>query len=99
MKSGIPRTLPELEHEILGYLLRNPAGEDSIEGIVEWWLLEQRLVQAHQEVRQALAALHTRGFVEERTAPGGTTIYRLRPDLRAAAGQPPPLQPAVGSPT
>ncbi len=85
MNAGAPRSLPELEREILGYLLRNPSGEDSIDGIVEWWLLEQRIMQATQEVREALAALRERGFVEARTSRGGVTVYRLNVQQRTEA--------------
>lgn len=85
MDTGDPSPLPELEREILGYLLRNPSGEDSIEGIAEWWLLEQRIVQARQEVRNALAALQDRGYVESRTVGGGVRVYRLNQVRKNAA--------------
>ena len=83
--SGDSSSLPELEREILGYLLRNPSGEDSIEGIAEWWLLEQRIMQARQEVRQALVDLQKRGYVESRTVRGGVTVYRLNRDRKGLA--------------
>lgn len=85
VETGDPSSLPELEREILGYLLRNPSGEDSIEGIAEWWLLEQRIMQARQEVRQALVALQKRGYVESRTVRGGVTVYRLNRDRNGPA--------------
>ena len=85
MQPGAPQTLAKLEREILGYLLRNPAGEDSIEGIVEWWLLEQRTMEANQNVRQALAALRERGFVEARNVTGGRTVYGLSAEHRREA--------------
>jgi len=83
--TGDPSPLPELEREILGYLLRNPSGEDSIEGIAEWWLLEQRIMQARQEVRNALADLQERGYVESRTVRGGVRVYRLNQARKNAA--------------
>ncbi len=84
MQPNGPQSLAGLEREILGYLLRNPSGEDSIEGIVEWWLLEQRIMQANQEVRQALAVLRQHGFIEARTV-AGRTVYRLNTGNRKAA--------------
>jgi hypothetical protein len=77
--------LAELELDILGYLLRHPLGEDSIEGIVEWWLLEQRIMQANREVQQALAALRRRGFVVSRTIADGRTLYHLNARSRRQA--------------
>lgn len=85
------RPTPALTSEILSYLLRNPAAEDTLEGIVEWWLVEERLFQATHQVRGALATLHEQGFVSSRTLADGRVLYRLDPeresDAKAALSQ------------
>src|SRR5258706_16211837 len=50
-------------YEILEYLLRNPDAGDTIEGIVEWWLLEQRIVHALEATRKSLDELVARDLL------------------------------------
>jgi hypothetical protein len=64
-------------YEILEYLLRNPDAGDSIEGIVDWWLLEQRIVRAIEETQKSLDELVARGLLRARHALDGRTHYRL----------------------
>lgn len=78
-------SLPNLATEILQYLLRHPSAEDTIEGIVHWWLVEQRLIQALSQVRTALSQLHHQGFVASRTLADGRVLYRLEPTRQQEA--------------
>lgn len=52
-----------LAGEILDYLIRHPQAKDTVEGITEWWLLEQRIKNALIEVKAALNELVAKGFV------------------------------------
>lgn len=68
---------PALEREILDYLIRHPDAQDTIEGIVDWWLLEQRMRTVQSEVRRALVELEQRGFVVSSASPDGRLIFRF----------------------
>ena len=52
MKSESP-----IERQIVDYLAANPAAQDTLRGIVEWWLLKQEIAQTTAEVEAALAEL------------------------------------------
>jgi hypothetical protein len=63
--------------QILRYLKTYPNAQDTVEGIAEWWLLEERIRYMITEVKQALAELVARGMVLERTGRDGRAHYRL----------------------
>jgi hypothetical protein len=44
----------ELTHALLSYLFDNAAAHDTLEGIVEWWLLDRRVRYNTTEVEQVL---------------------------------------------
>ena len=43
--------------EILDFLARHPDAEDTLEGIVQWWLQERRVVETVRRVRRLLDEL------------------------------------------
>lgn len=61
---------------ILGYLLDNPDAGDTFEGIVEWWLLHQRIRFETRTVSEAVAKLIADGLIVEQEGPDSRTIYR-----------------------
>ena len=63
--------------EILAYLTERPKAQDTLEGIVEWWLLEQRIKRETTRVKEALAELVARGFVLEERRREGRLHYRM----------------------
>lgn len=63
-------------HDILAYLLENPDAGDTLDGIVEWWLLSQRIGFEIQTVSQALDKLVADGLIVEQKAAGSRVIYR-----------------------
>jgi len=46
-----------ITREILSYLLAHSKAEDTIEGIVDWWLLEERIRRRTIEVQKVLDKL------------------------------------------
>jgi hypothetical protein len=80
-----------MAHEILGYLLENPNAQDSIEGIVEWWLLERSIRRGTAKVKEALAKLVAQGLVLEHRGRDSRTHYRInrrqRGEIRALLRQ------------
>jgi hypothetical protein len=69
--------------EILSYLLKNPEANDTITGIVEWWLLERRIEQCLSEVNEALVELVASGLVLAHQGADGQTHYRVNRKKRA----------------
>jgi hypothetical protein len=60
---------------ILAYLCQNPEAEDTVEGIVEWWLLEEEIKRRTADVKQALDELGGKGLLVERKGPDGRSRY------------------------
>jgi hypothetical protein len=63
--------------ELLGYLARNPDAQDTLEGILEWWLLEEKIRRRAFEVKEALAELVKSGLLRERKGKDERTHYRV----------------------
>ena len=61
----------------MDYLNRRPAAQDTFQGIVEWWLLEQRVRCVVADTREALAELVARGLVLVREGPDGQSYYEV----------------------
>jgi DNA-binding transcriptional ArsR family regulator len=54
----------------------NPLAQDTLEGIVEWWLLQQELKRSSTLIQRALEILTREGLVIELKELGGT-YYRI----------------------
>ena len=67
----------QIAHEILGYLVKHPRAQDTFEGILDWWLLEEKIERRRAEVRMALAELVTDGFLLEGEGKDARTHYRV----------------------
>lgn len=63
--------------EILAYLVDYPKAQDTLEGIIEWWLLERRIKYEAARVKDALTALVANGMILERKGPDSQTYYRI----------------------
>ena len=63
-------------HEILTYLAEYPDSNDTLEGIVEWWLLERRIENQTAKVKEALAELVAKGLLIEKER-DGRIHYRI----------------------
>jgi hypothetical protein len=56
---------PEVAKEILSYFLRHPNAADSLEGIAEWRILEEKVRRSVEETKKALDWLVRKGFLQE----------------------------------
>ena len=63
--------------EILAYLADHPRAQDTVEGIVEGWLLEQRIKRETRHVKSAVEQLVTAGFITAREGAAGRVYYRV----------------------
>jgi hypothetical protein len=69
-----------LANEVLAYLLEHPQAQDTMEGIAEWWLLEQRIRYAVADVEATLRELVGNEFLVARQWRDGRTYYGLNRD-------------------
>jgi hypothetical protein len=67
----------QIAYEILAYLSNNPDAQDTIEGIVEWWLLAQHIERQVAKVKSALTDLVGRGLILEKKNADSLIYYRL----------------------
>lgn len=61
---------------ILAYLLDNPDACDTFDGIMEWWLLQQRVRFETRTVSEAVAKLVADGLIVEQKGADSRTIYK-----------------------
>lgn len=69
-----------VEQLILAYLTRNPTAEDTVDGILQWWLVQQEICFRMQEVETALVELTGRGLVTQRVGEDFRVRYRINPN-------------------
>jgi hypothetical protein len=65
-------------------LAEHPDSQDTLEGIVEWWLLEREIKHQTALVREALAELVEGGLVVERRRADARSSYQIN---RARLGE------------
>jgi hypothetical protein len=66
-----------LSSEILSYLIEHKDAQDTLEGIAEWWLLEQSIKIRTSEVKAALEDLVNKKLVLEHKGKDSRTHYRI----------------------
>ena len=76
---GTPDKSP-LIYEILAYLVEHPEAQDTLTGIVEWWLLERHIARQVTHVKAALAELVAQGLIHERTGSDAHVRYCINQD-------------------
>ena len=67
----------QIAYEILSYLVENPDAQDTLEGIIEWWLLEQQIKQETAKVKEVVEELIVRGLLLEDKDSNSRTRYRI----------------------
>lgn len=93
MRSDPTREQREACYHILAYLMDNPDAGDTFEGIVEWWLLHQRIKFETNTVSQAVTKLVAEGLIVEEKRRDSRSVYRVRPyahnvqDIQAMLGR------------
>lgn len=71
---------PDICAKVMAYLSGHPDAQDTIEGIVQWWLLEQTIEQQTAVVKEAIAELVEKGLVEVSVGPDSRKSYRVKPN-------------------
>ena len=67
----------QIGNEILAYLVDHPKAQDTLEGIVEWWLLEREIKFETARVKEALSDLVARGLILEKKGSNSQSHYRI----------------------
>jgi DNA-binding transcriptional ArsR family regulator len=62
---------------ILRYLSKNPNAKDTIQGIAEWWILNERIDQTIDEIDKALDYLVSENLIRKRNYQGQNTYYEI----------------------
>ncbi len=68
---------PDIARRVLEYLVANPHAQDTLEGIVEWWLLDRFTKSNVARVKKALDELVMAGLVLERVGNDSRTYYKI----------------------
>ena len=76
--SADPR-LPSPAPEILDYLARHPEAQDTIDGILHWWVLDACVRKWAPKIAKTVAQLVEQGFLEEKRSADGKVFYRVSP--------------------
>jgi hypothetical protein len=58
--------LPSPAPEILDYLARHPDAEDTIDGILHWWVLDACLQKWAPKIAKTVEQLVEQGFLEQK---------------------------------
>ena len=67
----------QIGYQILAYLVEHPEAQDTVEGIVEWWLLERQIKFQTARVKEALFELVCNGLILEKKGSDLQTHYRI----------------------
>jgi hypothetical protein len=65
---------------ILDYLIRNPQSQDTIDGIIQWWLLTAGLTCEKSVVQEVVDDLVGDSLLVARNLSGAATLYCLNHD-------------------
>ncbi len=65
-----------IAHEILAYLMDHPDAQDTLDGVVQWWLLERKIKNQADLAKEALAELVHKAWVLE-VSVGDSCTYRM----------------------
>jgi hypothetical protein len=85
--------LPSPAPEILDYLARQPGAQDTIDGILHWWVLDSCIRSWAPKIAKTVAQLVERGFLEEKRSSDGKIFYHVSPHYFSSLQQRPPPAP------
>ncbi|MFC5526864.1 hypothetical protein ACFPPA_14075 [Rhodanobacter ginsengisoli] len=73
----------EIEYSVLEYLYRHPQAADTLRGIVDWWLPQQRYESDSLRIEHVLGRLVAQGRLHCDRLPGGEVLYALDEHTRS----------------
>lgn len=66
-----------IERAILDYLIDHPHAQDTLSGIVDWWVMESYIKWSTEEARKVIDDLVGRGLLIEEEGVAGEPRFRL----------------------
>lgn len=76
--------LPSPAPEILDYLTRHPDAQDTLDGILQWWVLDSCLRRWAPRIEESVTQLVALGFLEREQSGSGQIYFRLNPAQRSS---------------
>jgi len=70
-------TETDIARDVLAYLSEHPLARDTLEGVVEWWLLQQHVQRWTPRVEAVLAQLVSEGLLLEHNDQDERSHYQL----------------------
>lgn len=67
----------EIALDVLSYLTKNSEAGDTLEGIVEWWLLDRRIRHGSAEVKEAIEELAAKDLIRAHKRRDTKVHYRI----------------------
>jgi len=83
-------SLPSPAPEILDYLASHPEAQDTLDGILHWWLLETSIRKWAPRIAETVAQLVEQGFLEQSRSADGNVFYHVSPNYLATLQLRPP---------
>ena len=69
----------EIARAILGYLARNPQAQDTLPGIIEWWLLDHQIRTRTAEIKRVVDDLVSEKLILRSRGSDFQHHYRINP--------------------
>jgi hypothetical protein len=69
----------EIARAILGYLARNPKSQDTLPGIIEWWLLDHQIRTRTAEIKRVVDELVAERLILRHRGSDLQHHYRINP--------------------
>jgi hypothetical protein len=73
-------SVSEVARAILDHLRRNPEAQDTLEGIVQWWLPAQNVKSRTATIKHALDELVSAGLIAQCAGKDTQVSYRMTGD-------------------
>lgn len=70
--------IKSIAEDIEAYLADKHDAADTLEGILNWWVLRQRLRESEQNVAKAIQLLKKKGKLDSRIMADGTEVFCAR---------------------
>jgi len=77
MQSIITGEIEQVAGQILRHLYKNPQNKDSLIGICDWWLIQERINYTVEVVAAAIKLLLSKKLIVERDILGAGKIYQI----------------------
>lgn len=71
--------LNELARRILRYVEKHPQAKDTMKGIAEWWLLQDKITESVEQVSKTITWLVTNDYLVEKQVTGSGALYEINP--------------------